>query len=104
MTEGNGAAISAIADGVVVGVNSEGWSYGQHVIVEHVINGQSIQSWYAHMAMGSIRVEVGDFLKVGDQIGQAGSTGASTGPHLHLGTYVKGVAIDPFAWLLAHTG
>ena len=102
MTAGNGAPIGVIADGVVVGVNSEDWSYGQHVIVEHMINGARIQSWYAHMTTGSIRVQLGQVLKVGDEIGLVGSTGASTGSHLHLEIHVNGVAVDPFAWLLAN--
>ncbi len=102
MTAGNGAPISVIADGVVVGVNNEDWSYGQHVIVDHVINGARIQSWYAHMTTGSIRVQVGQVLKVGDVIGLVGSTGASTGSHLHLEIHVNGVAVDPFAWLQAN--
>lgn len=99
MVAGDGAPISAIADGVVVGVNNNDWSFGQHVIVEHVINGQRIESWYAHMQEGSIRVQLGDQLKVGDQIGLVGSTGASTGSHLHLEIHVNGVPVDPFAWL-----
>lgn len=103
-TPGAGTAIGVIADGVVVGVNDEDWSYGQHVVVEHVINGQKIQSWYAHMQTGSIRVKVGDVVTVGQEIGQVGSTGQSTGAHLHLEIHVNGVPVDPFAWLKANAG
>ncbi len=104
MTAGNGAAIGVIADGVVTHVNDQDWSYGQVVIVEHLINGQRVESWYAHMQVGSIRVNVGDQLKVADQIGQVGSTGASTGSHLHLEIHVEGVPVDPFQWLKTNAG
>lgn len=104
MAAGNGAPIGVIADGVVIGVNNQSWAYGQVVVVEHEINGERIESWYAHMQVGSIRVNVGDQLKVGDYIGQVGSTGASTGPHLHLEIHVDGAAVDPFQWLKTNTG
>ncbi|MBN9151126.1 MAG: M23 family metallopeptidase [Cryobacterium sp.] len=104
MLAGNGAPIGVIADGVVIGVNNQDWSYGQVVVVEHVINGQRVESWYAHMLPGSIQVNVGDQLKVGDQIGLVGSTGASTGSHLHLEIRPDGVAVDPFQWLKANAG
>lgn len=103
-TPGAGTAIGVIADGVVIGVNDVDWSYGQHVMVEHVINGQTIQSMYAHMQTGSIRVQVGDVVKVGDTLGLVGSTGSSTGAHLHLEIHVEGVPVDPFAWLQANAG
>jgi murein DD-endopeptidase MepM/ murein hydrolase activator NlpD len=104
MLAGNGAPIGVIADGVVIGVNNQDWSYGQVVVVEHVIKGQRVESWYAHMEVGSIRVKVGDQLKVGDQIGLVGSTGASTGSHLHLEIRPDGVPVDPFEWLKTNAG
>lgn len=104
MLAGNGAPIGVIADGVVIGVNNQDWSYGQVVVVEHMIKGQRVESWYAHMQTGSIRVNVGDQLKVTDQIGQVGSTGASTGSHLHLEIRPDGIAVDPFEWLKANAG
>ena len=102
LNAGNGAPIGAIADGVVISAISDSWGYGQHVIVEHAINGQRVQSLYAHMQAGSIRVSEGDQLKAGDVVGLLGSTGASTGPHLHLEIHVNGVPVDPFAWLQAN--
>mgnify|MGYP002072970952 CR=1 FL=1 len=101
-TPGYGAAIQAIADGVVSSVDNGDWSYGENVMVDHVINGQKVQSLYAHMMRGSIRVVVGQQVKVGDEIGQVGSTGESTGPHLHLEIHVNGVPVDPFEWLKAN--
>lgn len=101
-TPGYGAHIQAIADGVVIKVDDVDWSYGQHVEIEHLINGQKVVSLYAHMQVGSIKVVVGQAVKVGDEIGLVGTTGESTGPHLHLEIHINGVAVDPFAWLKAN--
>jgi len=101
-TPGAGVAIQAIADGVVSAVINDRGGLGVHVIIDHVINGQKIQSVYAHMLTGSVRVAVGQEVKVTDQVGQVGSTGASTGAHLHLEIHVEGVPVDPFAWLKAN--
>jgi murein DD-endopeptidase MepM/ murein hydrolase activator NlpD len=54
------------------------------------------------MLLGSRTLKVGDRVKVGDQVGLVGSTGASTGPHLHYGILIDGVAVDPYAWTKAH--
>jgi murein DD-endopeptidase MepM/ murein hydrolase activator NlpD len=48
--------------------------------------------------MSKINVEEGDMLEPGDRIGSIGSTGASTGPHLHWGLYVNAVSVDPVQW------
>ncbi len=98
---GAGVPIQAIADGVVSQVGTTG-AYGNHVVIDHEINGQKVQSLYAHMQAGSIRVTQGQQIKVTDMIGQVGSTGEATGPHLHLEIHVDGVPIDPFAWLKAN--
>jgi murein DD-endopeptidase MepM/ murein hydrolase activator NlpD len=100
-TPGAGTPIGSIADGVVSQVATTG-AFGNHVIVDHVINGQKVQSLYAHMLAGSIRVVVGQQVKVTEELGQVGSTGESTGAHLHLEIHVDGVPIDPFAWLKAN--
>ncbi len=99
---GQGVAIQSIADGVVSQVVNSHAGLGNHVVVDHVINGQQVQSVYAHMLDGSIKVVVGQKIKVTDQIGQVGSTGESTGAHLHLEIHVNNVPIDPFAWLKAN--
>lgn len=101
-TPGIGTAIQAIADGVVSVVRDDTWGLGSHVVIDHHINGQLIQSVYGHILLGSIRVVVGQQVKVADEIGQVGSTGASTGAHLHLEIHVNGVPVDPFAWLKAN--
>lgn len=99
---GVGVAIGSIADGIVSSVVLSHAGLGNHVVVDHVINGQAVQSTYAHMLDGSIRVAVGDHVTVTQELGQVGSTGESTGPHLHLGIALNGVLVDPFAWLKAN--
>jgi murein DD-endopeptidase MepM/ murein hydrolase activator NlpD len=101
-TPGAGAPIQAIADGVVSVVQDDPGGFGNHVVIDHVINGQRVQSLYAHMLAGSVRVVVGQKVKVTDEVGQVGSTGASTGAHLHLEIHLDGVPVDPFIWLKAH--
>ncbi|HAM27647.1 MAG TPA: hypothetical protein DCP11_13375 [Microbacteriaceae bacterium] len=100
-TPGSGVGIGAIADGVVSLVSSSG-AYGNHVIIDHVINGQKVQSLYAHMQTGSVVVTVGQAVKVTQVIGKVGSTGESTGAHLHLEIHLDGTPVDPFAWLKAN--
>jgi murein DD-endopeptidase MepM/ murein hydrolase activator NlpD len=99
---GQGVPIQSIADGVVSQVVESHAGLGNHVVVDHVINGQQVQSVYGHMLDGSIKVVVGQQIKVTDIIGLVGSTGESTGAHLHLEVHLNGVPIDPFAWLKAN--
>ncbi|WP_371031385.1 peptidoglycan DD-metalloendopeptidase family protein [Pseudoclavibacter sp. JSM 162008] len=96
-----GTPIGSIAGGTVKSVTpTDNGGLGVHVIVEHVINGQSYESVYGHMLTGSISVKVGDVVKVGDELGKVGNTGASTGPHLHLEVHTAdGNKIDPIAFL-----
>jgi murein DD-endopeptidase MepM/ murein hydrolase activator NlpD len=101
-TPGAGVPIQAITEGVVSAVILDGGGLGNHVIIDHVVNGQRIQSVYAHMAWGSIQVATGQAVSVGTVIGAVGSTGASTGAHLHLEIHADGTPIDPFAWLKAN--
>ena len=99
MTAGAGAPIQAIADGVVREVGNPSGALGVYAIIDHQVDGQTVSSLYAHMAYGSLAVAVGQQVKVGQLVGLVGSTGASTGAHLHLGIFVGGTAIDPYAWL-----
>jgi murein DD-endopeptidase MepM/ murein hydrolase activator NlpD len=99
---GAGTAIGAITAGVVSLVKSDRGGLGEHVVVDHLVNGQKVQSYYAHMLAGSFSVAVGDIVQAGQILGLVGSTGASTGAHLHLEIHVNGVAIDPFVWLKAN--
>jgi murein DD-endopeptidase MepM/ murein hydrolase activator NlpD len=67
--------------------------HGNTIGIDH---GQGVASIYIHL--NSISVREGDFVQPGQTIGTVGSTGASTGPHLHWGVYVNGVAVDPGPW------
>lgn len=103
---GYGAEIQAIADGVVVNSTDEGGSLGVVMMIDHVIDGETVTSVYAHMIDGSRRFEVGDTVTVGDPIGQTGNTGMSTGPHLHFEIRLGGMSgtkVDPLVWLYDNT-
>ena len=98
---GRGAPTYAMADGVVTQSEFSG-GYGQHVYIEHQINGQSVLTVYAHLQRDSSPLRVGDRVSVGDFIGLVGSTGTSTGAHLHFEVRIDGVYVDPFAFLTAN--
>jgi hypothetical protein len=98
---GAGTPIFAIADGIVIQSEYSG-GFGQHAIIEHVINGQRVTSTYAHMTGGSSPLVVGEEVLVGDFVGTVGSTGTSTGAHLHFEIRIDDIPIDPFAWLQAN--
>ena len=85
----SGTPINAAADGGV-GVASERGGYGNTVVIDH---GDSLATLYAHQT--ALAVREGDVVERGDVIGWVGSTGLSTGPHLHLETRVKGMPINP---------
>lgn len=99
---GNGSPIGAISAGVVSNVTLGHSGLGNNVTIDHVINGQNVQSVYAHMMDGSVKVTVGQTVTVAQEVGQVGATGEATGPHLHLEIHLNGVPIDPFAWLKAN--
>ncbi len=78
-------------------VQVAGWSsygYGFHVVVDH---GGGVETLYAHMSR--IAVRSGEWVEAGQVIGYVGSTGWSTGPHLHFEVRVGGVARNPLAYL-----
>ena len=100
---GASTPVMAIADGVVVASTNDDGSLGVHVEIQHVIDGETVISTYSHMAMGSLTLKVGDTVVGGQQVGLVGSTGASTGPHLHFQILLAdGTPISPLPWLAAH--
>jgi murein DD-endopeptidase MepM/ murein hydrolase activator NlpD len=90
-----GDPIHATAAGTVVGA---GWSggYGRMVEIDH---GNGLSTRYGHLSQ--IDVKVGDEIRIGQVIGRMGSTGRSTGPHLHYETRIDGDAVDPQKFLHA---
>jgi murein DD-endopeptidase MepM/ murein hydrolase activator NlpD len=82
------------ADGTVV---SSGYDnlHGNNIVVSH---GQGLRTWYMHL--NKSLVSEGDQVKKGDKIGLLGSTGRSTGPHLHYEVKKNGVSIDPEPYLI----
>jgi murein DD-endopeptidase MepM/ murein hydrolase activator NlpD len=90
-----GDPVRATANGKVV---SSGWAggYGRMVEIDH---GNGLSTRYGHLS--EINVKVGDIIKIGQVIGAVGSTGRSTGPHLHYETRIDGEAVDPQKFLRA---
>jgi murein DD-endopeptidase MepM/ murein hydrolase activator NlpD len=86
---GSGEPIYAPADGFVVLAGERG-GYGNTTVIDH---GNSLGTLYGHQSR--IVVLPGQTVKRGDLIGYVGSTGLSTGPHLHFETRIKGLPIDP---------
>jgi murein DD-endopeptidase MepM/ murein hydrolase activator NlpD len=94
-----GSPIRSIADGIVSEVSAN--LCGTAVVISHNVNGEKFDSEYCHMISGSPPVSVGQSISAGTIIGNVGSTGMSTGPHLHLEIHVSGNAIDPLGFLQA---
>lgn len=90
-----GAPLVAAAPGKVVYAGVKG-TYGRTVEIDH---GGSFRTLYAHM--NTIAVKVGDTVALGQKIGTMGSTGRSTGPHLHYEIYFRGKSYDPIKFLRA---
>jgi murein DD-endopeptidase MepM/ murein hydrolase activator NlpD len=90
-----GDPVHATAAGRVV---TAGWSggYGNMVEIDH---GHGLSTRYGHLS--KILVSVGDKVGIGQVIGRVGSTGRSTGPHLHYETRVDDEAVDPHKFLRA---
>jgi len=88
-----GAPVLASASGVVVKSGYEAL-YGNMVVVDH---GAGYRSLYGHMS--SCSVEEGAFVNRGEELGKVGSTGRSTGPHLHYEVRVNGLPVNPARFL-----
>lgn len=88
-----GTPVVAARSGVVT---RAGWwgSYGNVVVLDH---GDGAETRYAHLS--AVTVRVGQGLRQGDVLGRVGSTGASTGPHLHFEVRFDGRAVDPLPYL-----
>jgi murein DD-endopeptidase MepM/ murein hydrolase activator NlpD len=89
-----GAELFATADGVVE-VAGWGGAYGNQIIIDHGIgsDGDRFETLYAHLSR--IYVKPGSQVKRGERIGQVGTTGHSTGPHVHYEVRKNGIPINP---------
>lgn len=88
-----GEPVFATADGTVIRTGSDR-SRGNHIQLEHA---GGLRTWYMHLS--KIQVKTGDTVSQGDIIGLVGSTGRSTGPHLHYEVVKNGKSIDPRPYL-----
>jgi murein DD-endopeptidase MepM/ murein hydrolase activator NlpD len=94
ITAAYGTQIIAPAAGRVIKVATEN-GYGMMVVLDH---GYGLETRYAHMS--KYAVHVGQMVKRGDLLGYVGSTGLSTGPHLHYEVLKNGRAVDPLRYVL----
>lgn len=100
----DGTSILAIADGVVTWAGPNG-GYGNLILIEHTVGGERVASAYAHMWATGIHVSVGERVTAGQHIGDVGSSGKSTGSHLHFEIRPGGSfksSIDSNTWLAQH--
>jgi murein DD-endopeptidase MepM/ murein hydrolase activator NlpD len=90
---GTGTAVGAAADGVVREASWRG-GYGKAVVIDH---GNGVSTLYGHNS--ELLVRPGDRVQAGQLVAKVGSTGDSTGPHLHFEVVVDGKKVDPRPWL-----
>lgn len=93
---GYGAAILAADSGTVI-TSTYSSSYGNYVVVSH---GNGMSTLYAHMS--SLSVKVGQDVSKGQQVGKSGSTGISSGPHLHFEVIVSGTRVNPLNYFTGY--
>lgn len=84
--------ILASQGGTVITAGWNGGGYGNYVVIDH---GNGYQTWYGHMITGSLVVKAGEVVSQGQKIGRMGSTGRSTGTHLHFEIRSPNGSIDP---------
>jgi peptidoglycan hydrolase-like protein with peptidoglycan-binding domain len=87
---GYGATIVSAAGGRVVQVGWDPAGYGNFVVVKH---GPRAATWYAHLSV--VRVSLGERVDRGERIGNVGSTGNASGPHLHFELRIRRACVDP---------
>lgn len=90
----NKTPILAASDGQVIFAGNANDGYGNKVIIDH---GGSLKTLYAHSSI--LQVKVNDKVKQGQQIAIVGSTGHSTGPHLHFEVIKDGKVVNPLEYI-----
>lgn len=88
-----GEVVRASAAGTVASADWDG-GYGEKIDIDH---GNGYHTWYAHLS--KMEVQPGQFVHKGQEIGLVGSTGFSTGPHLHYQVMLNGSTVDPTPYL-----
>lgn len=100
----DGTPILAVADGIVTDAHyTDQW--GGQIFIEHTVEGHTVATVYVHMWQHGIYVETGQEVTAGQHIGDVGSSGLSTGAHLHLEVRPGGTnadPIDPEPWLASN--
>ena len=94
-----GTLVYSVDAGTVRAVGWHQWGGGNRVEVDH---GNGLITSYNHLQ--GVSVEVGDIVNGGDSIAEVGTTGSSTGCHLHFETILDGEHVDPLGWTLVPTG
>ncbi len=98
--------ICAVLDGKVVVSKAGSTGYGNYVVIEHHLEDMTFYTLYGHMRAGSLMVSEGMEVKAGQTLGIMGSTGNSTGPHLHFEVRVNqnfsSNAVDPYPYLFGN--
>lgn len=89
-----GDLITPFMDGTVIYAGEIFWGFGKHIIID---NGDNITSLYGHL--DKIYVTKGQKVTINDVIGREGSTGWSTGPHLHFQINIYGIPVNPRIFL-----
>ena len=90
-----GTPVGAGGRGTVISAGWNSGGYGNLIVIQHRLG---FQTWYAHLS--AVHVRAGQGVGGGTRIGSVGSTGASTGPHLHFEVRRNGTPIDPAPYLL----
>ncbi|MFZ0820118.1 MAG: M23 family metallopeptidase [Candidatus Acidiferrales bacterium] len=88
-----GSPVHVAADGVVVAVETRA-GYGHLVVVDH---GSGTTTWYGHLS--GFNAEIGEEVHRGDTIGYSGTSGRSTGPHVHYEIRLNGAPVNPWRYL-----
>jgi len=93
-----GDPVTTFMDGKVIKVNTDlSYGCGNYIIIDH---GDSITSMYCHLS--AVEVHEGQTVKPGDIIGLEGSTGNSTGPHVHFQIMVSGIPVNPRNFMIGN--
>jgi murein DD-endopeptidase MepM/ murein hydrolase activator NlpD len=94
LTAPTGTNVRTTADGVVVQAEMVAGGYGRLVIIDH---GGGLQTYYAHLS--KILVHAGQEVRRTEVIGQVGTSGRTTAPHLHYEVHLGGTPVNPYRYL-----